>query len=240
MKRLSLIITYILIANSIYSQGSSTYQKGITAEQNLKAIGNLSPYTPGGVGFDNRYEGIKGSPRLFGKLLPSFLKLNGQENYMQLEADIDLMQNIVLFTHPKTGTLLSLPSGMVSELVITSEGKEMIFRTTSGKNFEKELKEQKFYQVLKSGPFMFIKMPVKTFTEADYKGAYSADRRYDEYETTDKYYIFTDDGIFHQIQLNKKSLIKLFPGKKEIINATIESKTFENEEEMVLAVLEKF
>jgi hypothetical protein len=45
--------------------------------------------------------------------------------------------------------MLALPSSMVNEVIINSDGKEMIFRTTAGKSFEKDLKEQKFFQVLK-------------------------------------------------------------------------------------------
>jgi hypothetical protein len=240
MKKIALFITFCLFFNILNSQSTSIYQNGLTAQQNLNAIGNLAPYSSGGVGFDTRYEGIKGSTRLFEKLLPSFLKIKGQDYYLQLETDIDLVQNSVLFIHPKTGKLVSIPSDMVSEVVITKDGKEMIFRTTNDKHFEKELKDQKFYQVLKEGKFPFIKMPVKTFTEAEYKGAYSADRRYDEWETKFRYYIFYTDSAFHQVQLNKKSLVRFFPEKKEIINNTIESKTFENNEDMVLSVLEKF
>ena len=47
------------------------------------------------------------------------------------------------------------------------------------------------------------------------------------------------DSTFHQIQLTKKSLIKLFPNKKELINNTIESKTYTNDEDMVLDFLNK-
>jgi hypothetical protein len=240
MKKIVLLITLCLFFNILNSQSTSIYQNGLTAQQNLNAIGNLAPYSSGGVGFDTRYEGIKGSTRLFEILLPSFLKIKGQDYYLQLETDIDLVQNSVLFIHPKTGKLVSLPSGMVSEVVITKDGKELIFRTTNDKHFEKELKDQKFYQVLKEGKFQLIKMPVKTFTEAEYKGAYSADRRYDEWETKFRYYIFYTDSTFHQFQLNKKSLIRFFPEKKEIIKNTIELQTFANNEEMVLYLLEKF
>jgi hypothetical protein len=240
MRKLSLIVISILIINSIYSQGNNVYQKGLTAEQNLNAIGNLTPYTTGGVGFDNRYEGIKGSARLFDKLLPSFLKVKGQDYYIQLATDIDLIRNTLMFIHPKTGKLLSIPSDIVTEVIINSEGKELIFRTTRGENFENDLKEQKFFQVLKEGPNQFIKMPVKTFIEADYKGAYSADRRYDEYETKYRYYIMSSDSTFHQVQLTRKSLIKLFPGKKELIINTIEARSYADNEEMVLSLLEKF
>ena len=216
------------------------YQKGLTGEQNLQAIGNLAPYSAGGVGFDNRYEGVKGSSRLFEKLLPSFLKVKGQDYYLQLETDIDLATSTLIFIHPKTGKMLSLPAGMVTEVVIKSDGIEQIFRTTTGSDFEKGSEGQRFFQVLKDGKFQFIKVPSKKFIEADYKGVYTADRRYDEYETKYKYYIIGNDSAYHKITLNKKSLMKLFPDKKELINSIIGQGPFTNDEEMVISVLEKF
>jgi hypothetical protein len=134
--------------------------------------------------------------------------------------------------------MIAIPSDMVNEVVITSGGKDMIFRTTGGKTFEKEIKEQKFFQVLAEGTYPFIKMPVKIFTEANYKAVYGPDRRYDEYETKYRYYIFSPDNTFHQVQLNRKALVKLFPDKKEIIDKALGSKTFNNDEEKIITVLE--
>jgi hypothetical protein len=232
------VLFFALCFSRVSSQVTSVYQKGLSAEQNLNAIRNLAPYSVGGVGFDTRYEGIKGSPRLFDTLLPSYLNIKGQDYYLQLKTDIDLVLNAILFIHPKTGKMIAIPSDMVNEVVITSGGKEMIFRTTGGKTFEKEIKEQKFFQVLMDGSYPFIKMPVKIFTEANYKGAYGPDKRYDEYETKYRYYIFSPDNIFHQVQLNRRALVKLFPDKKEIIDNVIDSKTYKNDEEMIIAVLE--
>lgn len=82
-------------------------------------------------------------------------------------------------------------------------------------------------------------MPVKKLIAADYKDVYSADRRYDEYTTYYKYYIMSRDSTFQQIQLNKKSLIKMFPDKKDLINNTLEAKTYGNSEDMVLDILNK-
>jgi hypothetical protein len=239
MRKSLFVFIFIFSIIGAYSQTNILYEKGLSAEQNLNAIMNLAPYSTGGIGFDTRYQGIKGSPRLFDTLMPSFLKIKGKEYYIQLKTDIDIVGNSLLLIHPKTGKMLSLPSDIVSELIIENNGEKLIFNTSDGKKFEKKLKEQKFFQVLNVDPVMFIRMPVKTFTEADYKGAYSADRRYDEYETKYRYYISGSDNIFHQIQLNKKSLIKLFPDKKELISNLIESKGYNNSEEMVIAVLEK-
>ena len=239
MKKLLIILISFLIISSVYSQSGTLYQTGLTAEQNLNAIGNLARYSTGGIGFDTRYEGIKGSPRLFDTLLTSSLKLKGEDYYIQLESNLDLIGNSLIFINPKTGQLLSIPSGIIKEVIINNKGKKMLFRTTNGKRIEKDIKEEKFFQVLKDGQYQFIKLPLKKIIEADFKDVYGSDRRYDEYTTYYKYYILSSDSSFHRIQLTKKSLVKIFPDKKELITRTIEAKSYDNDEEMVIDILDK-
>ena len=239
MKKLSSTAIILLFIIDAFPQGNTLYQTGLTAEQNLNAIGNLTPYSTGGVGFDNRYEGTKGSPRLFDTLMASVLNVKGQNYYIQLRSNLDLISNSLIFINPKTGKLLSIPSDIVNEVKINQEGKDMVFRTTKSKYFEKDIKDGEFFQVLKEGQFYFIKLPVKKLIAADYKDVYSADRRYDEYITYYKYYIMSSDSIFHQIRLTNKSLIKIFPDKKDQINNAIEGKSYGNDEEMVLDILNK-
>jgi hypothetical protein len=238
-KRTILAAFVVFITLTVHSQSADLYQKGLTADQNLKAIGELAPYSTGGVGFDTRYQGVKGTTRLIDTLCPSFLRIKGQDYYLQLKTDIDLVRNTLLFIHPKTGKLLALPSSMVSEVVITNHGREMVFRTTSDLKFDKDFKDPKFFQVLKDSTVAFIKMPVKIFTEADFKGAYSPDRRYDEYETKYRYYIRASDDVFRQVQLNRKSISKLFPAQKELISSAFESAGEASDEAIVLSILAK-
>lgn len=239
MKKLSIILFLILITVKVYSQENKLYQTGLTAEQNLNAIGNLTPYTSGGMGFDSRYEGIKGSPRLFDTLMPSLLNLKGQDYYIKLATNIDLPTNSLIFMNPKNSKLFSIPSGIIKELKINFKGNEMVFRTASGNKFVKDFKEHRFFQVLKEGQYQFIKIPIKKLIEADYKAVYGTDRRYDEYTTYYKYYIIDADSTFHQIQLTRKSLIKMFPDKKELINNAFEAKSYDNNEDMVINFLNK-
>lgn len=240
MKNISSFLFLLLIICNGYSQENTLYQNGLTAEQNLNAIGNLSRFAnAGGTGFDTRYEGIKGSPRLFEKLLPSFLKVKGQDFYIQLETNIDLAGNVLLFNYPKTGKLMAIPSDKIEEVKISSEGKEMVFRISRESEFEREIKDGRFYQVLREGQILFIKLPVTKLIEADYKAVYSPDRRFDEYTTYYKYYIMGAGGKFQQIQLSRKSMIKFFPDKKDLINRTIGEKSYTNNEEMILDVLDK-
>ena len=241
MRRSILFCLFVFLFTSGYPQKTSdNYQSGLFATENLKAIANLGPYSQGGIGIDTRYEGVKGSPRMLDTLLPSSLKLSGQENYIRLMADIDVVKNSVIYIHPQTKEMFSLNLGFISELIINHNGKEMVFRTTTGKRFEKELKEQKFCQVLKEGEYQFIKIPLKTFVEASYKGAYSADRRYDEYQDDAKYYLMGADNIFYQVQLNKKSVSKIYPDKKEVIEQAARDEATPDKEAMILSILERF
>ena len=239
----SLLVLAVLSFSSLISFSqvqSGKILSGSEAEDNLVHILNVSPTMTGTLGFDNRFEGVKGSPRLFASLLPSFLKIIGHDEYYKLNTDLDIYRNRLMFKHPTSGKLLYIPANLVKEVIIKTDSSEKVFRTTASIKFEKELKEVRFFEVLKDGPRQFIKMPLKKFVEADFKNAYSPDRRYDEFETSYKYYVMTNDSIFHPIQLNKKSLIKLFPDKKKLIESVAVSSTFKNDEEMILYVLGKF
>ena len=237
MKWFTIPALIFFILTSGYSQKINVYQSGIVGQENLQAIANISPTSAGGMGFDNRYEGIKGSTRLFDTLLASYLLVRGQEKYIQFNSDIDVVRNTLIFIHPNSGKIMELSSEIVDELVMQKDGVDMIFRTTKGLQFDKEIKANRFYRILLEEPHKFIMIPEKTFIEADFKAAYSADRRYDEYHPVHKYFIKGPDNVFHQIQLNKKSLTKIFPEKKEIINKTFREKDDEENEDKVIALL---
>jgi hypothetical protein len=240
MKIFILILTIFLINSTISGQVANPYKSGLTAEQNLMAIGKLSPNSSGAVGFDDRYQGVKGSRMLNDTLLPSYVRVRGQNFYIQIETDLDIVGNMLLYKNPKTGKLYLLPSANVAEVIIQYHGKEHIYKTIDGRNLEKSFKDYKFSQVLRDGKYQFIKVPEKDFIEADFKGAYSSDRRYDEYKNIYRYYIAGSDSSFHQINLTKKALIRLFPEKKELISGSPDLDSYTDKEAMVLAILEKF
>jgi hypothetical protein len=239
MKR---VIFYVIIAFCpiiSFSQLPAQYKSGETAEDNLNRIINLTPTGTGGMGFDTRYEGIKGSPQFFEKLIPFFVKLSGQDEYLKLTGDLDIYENRLVFNHPKTGNLLSIPALYVTEVIVQQEGNEILFRTTQNYKFDKEMKVIRFFQVMNEGPFQLIKMPQKEYIKADYRNAYSAGRKYDEFLTEYKYFVSGRDSIYHAIQLNKKSLVKILPDKKSLIESTGKDMKFSNDEEMIIYILKR-
>jgi hypothetical protein len=233
-----LIQVFLFLTLTSWSQQlSEASQRVFKSVENMQSVINLNKISQTGITFDTRYEGIKGSPRLADSLLPSFLKLAGQDYYFEIRADLDLVNNALIYAGSGSGQLYSIPSSDVSELVINTGGNELLFRTTKGKKFEKDLKENRFYQVLSEGEYEFIKVPMKGFIRADYQGAYTADRRYDEYVDETRYYLKGRDGTYYQVQLNKKSLLKVLPEKKEIIEQAFSKGSSEDKEGLVISIL---
>ena len=242
MKKLiiCLSLSLFLAVNAFSQQLSEATQRVFKSVENMQSVINLNKISQTGITFDTRYEGIRGTPRLADTLLPSFLKLQGQEYYFEISADLDLVGNAVIYAKSGNKPMYSIPASSVKEIIINMNGRELLFRTTSGQKFEKKIKEDRFYQVLGGMEYEFIKVPGKGFLKADYKGAYSADRRYDEYVDESRYYLRGRDGSFHQVQLNKKSLARVAPEKKDIIDKEFNRASTEDKEYLVVSILEQF
>ena len=88
-----LILTVLLMCSTgVSAQKSIGYHSGVTSEQNLRVVANISPYSSG-IGFDDRYQGVKGTPRLFDTLVASSLLIRGEEKYIRMESDLDVVRN---------------------------------------------------------------------------------------------------------------------------------------------------
>lgn len=241
MKKSFVICLYLFYAVNAYSQNlPKTNQRVIESIENMRSLLIDNKLVQTGMAFDNRYQGVRGSPRMADTLLPSFLKLVGQNYYLKLNADIDIYNNAIICAESGNTPMFSVASSNVSEVIINKNGREHIFRTTSGHKFEKEIKENRFYQLLHEGEYEFIKVLNKVFISADYEGAYSADRRYDEFVNDAKYYIKGSDGIFQQVQLNNKSIAKAIPEKKDIIKQAFSKASSDDKESLVISILEQF
>jgi hypothetical protein len=242
MKNVFHFLTALLIPINITCQVPAKYQTGLIAEKNLAAIGNLSPNSAGGMGFDERYQGVVGSPLIFDSLLISYLTVKGQDNLIiTVEADINAFENNLIYKHPKTGKIFAITADKVKNLSVFYNGKEMIFRTTEDLSFKKPLKEIRFVQVLYSGKPEMLKMADKKFVEADYKQLYSVDRRYDEFITEYRYFINGPDSLYHQVSLTKKSINRIYSDKKDLLEKLDDKASSANDKENVMiSILKEF
>ena len=241
MKKGLLIISAVLLALilPVNGQDKKGIKVGMTSEQNLQALTNPSLYSTT-TGFDERYQGVKGSPRLLDTLLPSTVLLKDGEGYYEVTTDIDVVRNTMLFILPASGDLLEVASSFIEELTYHTRYGDLLFRTTEGLKFDREMKGTRFYQVLSEGPHMFIKIPDRKFLEANYTGLYSPDKRYDEYVPDDKYFIMGGDSVLYRVQLTRKSLSKVFPSQAKLINSNFSEKSGVDPEQQVIRLLKMF
>lgn len=89
--------------------------------------------------------------------------------------------------------------------VFPGEERAMLFKQV----FVEKLKKPIFLQVLYNEKSILYKRYFKEFLEADYGGAYSQDRRYDEYQDCYSYYIKTADGDLQLLKPKKKSVLEV-------------------------------
>lgn len=236
-KKLVLLTACIFILNHAYSQSNNDHIREINRK--LKVLSTTSPDVPGGYIFNNSYEGLRGAPFLLEEFVPVLVKIKDIENYFSLRANLDLKNNLLLYVEDNTNFVLAIPSLKVEEVIMKNQGDTLIFRTSEKKDFEPELKEIRFIQFLKASPAEFVRIPYKIYIPADYLGAYTAKRRYDEYRTEHDYYLMNSEKIFEKIKLTKKSLIKAFPEKKAFINDYFTTHAGQDKEKVVLAVLDE-
>lgn len=240
MKKIMIILLSFITVSICQAQKKIIYQSGTGVAENLRAAAKKAPYASGVLEFDNRYEGVKGTARLLDTLFNSSLLLKGQTDYIRIDSDIDIVNNSLVIKEPGAKELREIPSGAVAELLVHKKNKTLIFRPVRELSFEDKVPFDRFCQVLKESPNGFIMVPEKKFIKADYIKAYNTDRRYDELELIKKYYIEDAANIYRRVQMNEKSLIKLYPGKKELIKNIFEDNRDADIEEKIILVLNKF
>jgi hypothetical protein len=252
MKKTIVLLVSLFFALNIYSQ-TNYYQDGRMGTDNINAMFNIGRY--GFLhSFSVRNEGTRGTPNLFNSLVNSYILLKDQEKYIQVDSDIDMMNNSVIFADPTTGKLVEIYSDNIKELVFKKFENEVIFRSTKELKFEKKIKENKFYQVIHEGHNRMIMVTFKTFVKSDDEPAFNSGRHFNEFRTDRKYYLEDSKGVFHQVIINnitydclvhpsridKQGLAKIFPEKKDVIYSAFQEKPDSISVERIISIIEKF
>ena len=138
--------------------------------------------------FDNRYEGVKGSPFLFDEWLPGILYLdfeNGNKSEVrEIKIKLDVFKQFVYANPNGSNQVLQLDKD-IEKVKIFQEDDTLTYymQNVNGK--------LKVTERLTMNEPLLIKAYHKVFREADYQGGYSADRKYDEYKSDDNLFILS-------------------------------------------------
>ncbi len=168
--------------------------------------------------FDDRYEGIKGSPFIFEGWKAGSVTVRDDDRSISFEGIILDAHKMVIWVQTE-----NIPPGViemknVSRVDIDSGEENRTFLIYPSGRIEGNNKDDlKVYELLHEGDYTLLKEHGKKFYKASYQGAYSSDRRSDEYKDVNRWYLKAEKGEFQKIKLGPGSIEKaLSPQKQEI------------------------
>ncbi|KAA9339405.1 hypothetical protein F0P96_01945 [Hymenobacter busanensis] len=185
-------------------------QQTSTANTSGAAVSeSLSALSRGAVGFsyDDRYTGVKGSPYVMRVWQPADITLNTNVRIPSVRLKYDALRNQLL-ARPDNSRPDSVMLNIASVKSFAFQdalrpGERRVFR-----RFEEApvlADKQAFVEVLHEGQYTLLKRYGKEFRKANFKGAYSENRPYDEVLDRTQYFLRRPDGHVNEVKLSVKS-----------------------------------
>lgn len=214
-KGIFLLIIYASILSTGFTQES--IKNEIDLFDNLNQIGNTAISAENmapGFAYDNRYEGIKGSPYWFEDWSLGKVDFIGFKSYENVLIKYDVVnQKVVLKLGPDSIEYVVEPE-IIERFYSTYLGTENRFVKFDKFLFEKPKDKTTFYRVVHDGEIPVIHEVTKYLKKADFQGAYAAGEAYDEFVKREAYYILLPNGKFKEIILKENSVVKGLPASK--------------------------
>ncbi|PHN05736.1 hypothetical protein [Flavilitoribacter nigricans] len=219
------LLLLIMVLGSGLLPGQNRPTNTSYTEQDLQDLSNLNPGSGAVRSIDTRYEGVKGSPFLNEDWQKGTFELAGKTGYgEEVLVKLDLADQILYFrlNNGFTGTL---PTNKVRSLqLMTDSGSPRLFRVfPEGRIEGSNSPKLRFYEVLLDDQFVLLRLPAKEFRQADYQGAYSSNKRYDEFIDQSSLWLQENGQAFQKVKLKKKAIEKALPDHSQEIQRIIKA-----------------
>jgi hypothetical protein len=212
----SFLLLTLLLSLNITAQEIS----GNDAQENLFKIGG--PDATRGVirKFDNRYEGAKGTPFYFASWSKGNILLVNGQRIENLELKYNAYEDELLMDKPEVGVVYLQKKGIKSfSLIETKTSIEVIFVKHLHPKKETEFK---FYRSIFDGSIGLLEILKVVFEEADFKGGYSNDKRFDEFKKYPTYYYYSNSNSHpKKLKTSPSGVSKIFPNHNTEIKVYI-------------------
>lgn len=230
-----MITGLILIICITASAQNISVPEGYEARENLRELG--SDGTRMVKSFDNRYQGVKGSPYVFEEFRQGEVFLKTKNKVAIQELNYNCFENELVYMDPST-KVTRLLNKLQVDLFTIHNGEEVL-------NFVplilEESTEPIFAEVLYNQGSIVYKVYGKDWLKANYQDVYSADRRYDEFvDKYDLYFLKKGDQVLYRARKSKKHLIAAFAGHEKEISSFIKSNKLDLKEDESLVSLLRY
>jgi hypothetical protein len=203
----------VLIAFFAYPALRTTAQNVAGNQYNeltVKALAE-SGLAPVATAFDNRYEGVRGTPLLFETWKEGTIKIKGNDRPISpIKLNIDLEKQIAAVSY-QNGSIGVLPGDKLDYIGFESAEGEQRFLALPENLVDPTSRgtQTRFYEALhEGGRFVFLKYRSREFKKADFKGAYSSQVTYDEYVEGIHYFLRHGNEPFVKIKLRASAIEK--------------------------------
>ena len=206
-----LLFLFFLGCISIGANAQIAPANPVAADINMRQLAELGTRMSAvPIGFDNRYEGVKGSPYLYEKWRPGEIQVDGAPTISEnIFLNIDGTKNLATVQLPNG--VLGLQNEKIKGLVINIENGSVRYETHLRSKIEGKGDGKVLLEVLYDGVnYGYYKEPRIVFNKANYQGAYSPDVRYDEYVASPVYFIRVKDK-YEKVKLKKNAIQKIIP-----------------------------
>jgi hypothetical protein len=195
----------------------------VTIDPNSRALAGIgNAISVGSPGFTKRTEDVRGTPYLFEKWLPGKVLLkDGRILSRDAAFNVDASAGGGIVVLLPNGDAVDVLEVLVEEMEIVSETQNHVFRPF--KSFYitgKEMSTWLMEVLYEDSTSVFLKRHSKYIRNADYGGAYSAERRYHEYIDEVEYYLGLA-GKYSKIRLKKNSIQSVSPELADSINGPV-------------------
>jgi len=160
--------------------------------------------------FNLAYEGVYGTPYLYSDWASGMVIMSSGDTIKNQDLNYDIYQDELLALNKRTGkTIIPMQGVLRSFVIVDSLNHEHVFINTLPDQVNDESGRKGFYEVLYQGDLLLLAKHRKTFVKANYEGAYSANRPYDEFKTsTKRYSLIKKDGSYIELKQGKKGVLK--------------------------------
>jgi hypothetical protein len=208
---------------------TGTPPQGIAGQANLQALTSKGADANVQI-FDNRYQGVKGSPYFLDAFVPGTVEIKTgnagkSEVFQGVRLKYDAFSNSLQAVMPTTKdtVVFSTTPVITFSLEVPTTGNALVFkRFQEAKALDQNLREA-FFAVLQQsqdGKVALVKRIGKKKIDANFKGPYSSGQTYDEIIDEVQYYVVAN-GSMQKVKLNKKSIVEALPNQSEKLKAYI-------------------
>ncbi|MBF9237930.1 hypothetical protein I2I05_11040 [Hymenobacter sp. BT683] len=225
LRHASLVGVLLMGAASAQAQQAGTVPDGAAAQANLAALASGSPtVVPRGAS-----EGLKGSPYAENRWLPAQITLTNNLPLAPVPLKYDVLEHRLLMrTVARPNDSLQLDDRQVVRFVLQEPASP--FGPARQREFRRFLEapldrhRTDYVEVLHEGRYTLLKHYQKSLKKADFQGAYSSDRRFDEIEDKSVYYLRTPEAKLVPVKLGLKPLTAAAPPLAAALKSAVDQK----------------